>query len=769
MADPVKPLDRLKPFQRINNDDFVVSTPPDGLGVACGCHTPDEFKDLEKEFRDFLDARLPLPLLKILDTVNDIAKAAADGAKAAAVAAATALAAAQGLLGGPIGSVIAAILGFASAVAAISAFINDVVGVITTVLRGFMVRIGRRLALRAIRVIPQWVPVRRGASNQRITRDQIQEIEGTVTRSFGDPIGPPFSQWHTWLNWIFHVKPEARYQKLISPAGDPPHTDGATPGEKAVAPPGSFEIQWDAGALFEQPMNFHGGFNDPFATGFKETDMPEIDGPMTSGDWIWPTTGMFVWASGRWVYDCSRATPGANPKMSTLLNPPRAIATATWEAVQFPENDPGDQKPSKVPAIRFMFFACKRGGYLSYDSIADQDYEFILDLPPLDQKVTPFPIGASPDFPHNTIVIRPRLLRSRVSLPFAGARLIDPLIEEIPTGDPEVPPKQVKLTIPKKQLEGADAAGVILSLGWFDPNLKRAATVKKCAVTFSGLSGRFTVRDDPVKQIREMFKKEEADLRKEIADRVAKIKILGLGLEDIPKVPNPFNPKEPIDLGGDLQKLVSKIVDNALEGFIDALAKLIGEGTETEEWLLRVGVNGRWQTRFFPNLDKGAFALPQPIGFEFFLGPDDFFFHASGGVEFNPVGDMMRAARNSRVLQVNGQRPTWSQLTAATGDFRRDLIFQYALDVLSGNSASAKPALGIENTLLGLIDPDFSKPGDVPEASNPLRMKDVTAQTVQFTRLARFARAAGEELVYVENPGLDDYQLTGLIQISQQR
>jgi hypothetical protein len=770
MADPVKPLNRLKPFQRINNDDFVVAAPPDGLGVPCGCHTPDEFANLEQEFKDFLDSRLPLPLLKVLDTVGDIAKAAAEAARAAAVAAATALAAAQGLLGGPIASVIAAILGFATAVAAITAFVNDVVGVITTVLRGFMIRIGRRLALRAIRVIPQWVPVLRGASSQRITRDQIKEVEGIVTRSYGDPIEPPFFQWHTWLNWSIHVQPEERYKNVISPAGNPPNTEGAQTGERAIARPGSFEIQWDTGALFEQPMTFRGDFNDPFALGFRDTEMPDVDGPMTSGDWIWPMTGMFVWASGRWVYDCSRTTPGANPKMCAMMNPPRAIATATWEAVQFAENDPGDQKPSKVPAIRFMFFACKRGGYLSYDTIADQDYEFILDLPPLEQKVAPFPIGSTPDFPHNTIVVRPRLLKGRVSLPFAGARLLDPIIAEIPSADPNVPPKQAKITIPKSQLEGAEAAGVILSLGWFDPNLERAATVKKCSVSFGGLEGRFTVRDDPVRQIREMFKKEEADLRKEIAERVAKIKILGLGLDDIPVVPNPFNPGQQIDLGGDLKKLVAQIVDKAIEGFIDELAKLIGGRTEKEEWLLRVGVNGRWQSRYFPNLDRGAFAMPQSIGFEVFLGPDDFFFFSSGGVEFNPVGDMMRAAKRRRELtKRNGPPFTWNEIVNATGDDRRELIFQYALEVLAGNSASANPALGLENTLLGIVDPDFSRPGDIPEASNPLRMKDVTPQSVQFTRLARFARATGEELILVENPRLDDYQLTALIQISSQR
>ena len=138
------------------------------------------------------------------------------------------------------------------------------------------VRIGRRLALRALRVTPQWVPVLRGASSASITRDQIIEVEGIVTRSYGDPIEPPFFQWHTWLNWSIQVRPEEKYGNVVSPAATPPTTEDAQGGETAIARAGSFEIQWDAGALFEQPMTFGGGFNDPFASGFRDTDMPDV-------------------------------------------------------------------------------------------------------------------------------------------------------------------------------------------------------------------------------------------------------------------------------------------------------------------------------------------------------------------------------------------------------------------------------------------------------------------------------------------------------------
>lgn len=753
MADPIKKPDRLKPFLRINNDSFLAARAPDGLGVPCGCHTPDAFPDLDAEFKKFVDRRLlPGPLLEILDKVTAIAQAAANAVRLAAVPLA--------ILVGP------AALAVVAVVVEVTRFLTSVVNAITSAVHSFMILIGRRLARRAIHVIPQWVPVLRGASSERITRDQIKEIEGIVTRSFGDPIEPPFAQWHTWLNWSIHVQPDDRYRTLLSPAGNPPNLDGQQAGEQPLARPESMEIQWDVGALFADRSAFDAGLKEA-------TEMPSIDGPMTTNpDLLWPMAGMRVWASGRWVYDCSRTTGGADPKMCTMLNPPRAIATATWEAVQFAEHVTTDGKPTKVPAIRFMFLACKRGGYMAYDSLAEEDYEFILDLPPLEQKVAPFPIAASPDVPHNVIVLRPRLLKSRIGFEFdePRAKLLDPIVEEIPSSDPTAPPRQVKITIPKSQLDGVEAAGVILSLGWFDPNLERAATVKTCRVTFRSLSGRLKVRDDPVGQIRAMFAKEINELTNDIARRVAELSLFGLRLTDI-KIPNPANPSETV--GEALQKLVQSIVNAAINGLIDLLAKAITDKLVSEEWLVRVGVNGRWQSRYIPNLVKGNSVLSPPITFEVSLGPQDLLFYSSGGVEFNPVGDMMRAARSSRTLTTSRdgrKRPvSWAEIVSSTGNDHLDLAFEYALEVLAGNSTSANPALGVENAPLGVIDPASAQRDNRPGTPNPLAMEGVPIRTFALDHFALFARASGEQLVLLENQQQQDYQLMGVLEISPQR
>ncbi|MDX2149499.1 MAG: hypothetical protein SFV54_02105 [Bryobacteraceae bacterium] len=769
MAEPLKPPDRLKPFRRINNEESVPQPTPDGDGVRCGCHTVDEFGDMEEQFKEFIEDNLPVlgPLLKVLETVTLIARTAANAARAAAAAAAAALAAAQGSLGGPIGTVIGAILGFATALAAISSFLDEVLGVITDVLKFFIVRIGARLAMRAIRVIPQWTPVNRGPSAGTIPLDQIIEVEGTVTRSYGNPIEVPFAQWHKWMNWSIHLRPESKYAAAIAPSADnPPNTDGRLATETPIARPSSFEIQWDAGSLLE-------GFGDPFETGFKADDMPKHDGPWADGEWLWPMTGMFVWASGRWVYDCSKTKElkeARNPKTMAMMNPPRAIATASWEAVQFAENLSGDPKagPTRVPAIKFMFFACKRGGYMKYSSLAEKDYEFIVDLPPIEAPVAPFPIGATTEFFHNTIVLRPRLLQSTLSLPHAGAALIKPIVQLLPPEKPGDAPKQAKITITKASLEGKDAAGVMLSLGWHDPNRTQAKKVKVCQVAFSGITGRIRIRDNAVKQVRDLFKKEEEAMRKEIADRVANIKILGLSLNDIPIVKIPPNGPT-IDLGGMLKDMVRKAVDAAIDGFFTELGKIIAGGVETEEWLMRVGVNGRWNSRYFDKMDKGPQAIKNPPTFEIFLGPEDFLFFSGGGVEFNNVGDMMLAPISKRQITRNDQPVSWNDLVTATGTVRRDFVFQYALKTLVGNKGNDLLALGIENTPLGIFDPDFTKPDVILEVSNPITMKNLQPETASRRQKALFARATGEEFILVEDSAApDDYIFDMLISVRKQ-
>lgn len=801
----LKPLNRLKPFTRINNSPFLPPAPASGDGMGAGCHVPDEFPNLEADFKEFIKNNTGVfgDLVKLLEKAREVARQVAAALNTAnLVAQLAALAAALGLPAGGIGAAIAALVAVATAVATINNFISNVLDIVDTAIREFFVKIGAKLATRAVRRIPQWVPVEDSKSNQRVTSAQIREVEGIVTRSYGDPIEAPFFQWHEWLNWSFHVRPEEKYKNLLVP-GFELNTDGGN-GDPPIMLRDTLEVQWDTGAL----LVGKDGAGGPYETGFSPASISAaIDGPMNNEDhnWMWPVAGMYAWASGRWVYDCTRTdkisgtTP--KPKMMTMINPPRAVATATWEAVGFPENlspDPtAEPGTTTVPAIRFMFVASRHGGYIDYDSIADEDYEFIVDLPPIDAPVTPFPIGHTlahkrdpgelPDFPHNTIVLRPRLLRlvTPITSSVTFIKKITPEIELLPPpgGEPGALPKQVKVTIRKDDLDASPGgyAGCVLSLGWLDPNLTQAETVKKVTLTFNTIRGRLTPgqeRDSPLKQLREPFEAEINALKKKLHDQAD-----NLQLPLPPPLPRPsindlinnnLQPKPLHDLvaniGREFQKAVHAMIDKIFDTILDGITDLIA-GSSTEEWLIRIGVNGRWRSFFIRNMSDNTVGLPQVFQYKLGLGPDDLLFFSSSGVEFSPVGDMMCAHRTDRLLTHKDRNPlNWPDIVSASGQFHKDLIFNYALAVFKGNSAVSGLALGFENSPLGIMDPgSFASPGTTVGASNPLAVGKVQPGTRPLALPdVKLARAAGEELILVETRH-NDYRFTGTIEIVKQQ
>jgi len=755
MADePTKPLNRDKPFKRINNEKFIVKAQerPDGDGVAAGCHIPEDFGEFDKEFVEFLKNRIPAvkTVSDILDTVRKVARAVADAARIAAVIAAViATAAALGFAAaGPIGSAIA---GAAAAVAATTALIlgiiDDVLGVIEDVLKTFFGILGRKILPRAIRVIPQWVPVRKGASNAVADTAQVVEVEGICTRSFGNPIDVPFFNWNFWFQWNVQVLPEPEYQNVLSPASGFP-TEGLRP----IIRDRSFEIHWDAGAIYAD--------RSPFLNGFPATEMPLHDGPMITSEWCWPMAGMFVWASGRWVYDCSRATSGARPQMTAMINPARAVATARFQAHDFKENT------TSVPAIQFLFFASRQGGYIDHTAIDDTDYEFIVDLPPIEMPLHPYPIGHTPEFPHNTIVVRPRLLKDVRPLPEAGVAKLEPIVEPIRPEDPTRPPTQVKVKVPGATLKGAGAAGFILSLGWFDPNLEQARNVKICKLTVDGFSGRLQIRDSPAKKLLDVFDKEKNGLRDAIKKRVGDIKILD--------IPTPFGNivvhVRDVPVFG---ALVEDMVAKAFDEFIKGLIKLLP--LEKEEWLLRIGVNGLWKTVFFDGVGSSPVELREEkfelvrdrLTFNLHLARGDLLSFATHGTEFDPVGDMMHSPRTNRIITLNGAQVLWREIVNPPPDAkqnRREMVFQYVLKVMTDTTEGVdKMALGFENSPLGLIDPDPSRRGTSPQ-SNPMVIQNNVKDT-PVRRTATFARAVGDPMILVEDPSLRDYIIQYTLEI----
>lgn len=400
-----------------------------------------------------------------------------------------------------------------------------------------------------IALTPSWArTVNEGASVAERERNAEEEVFGPLKRSFQTWTDAPPLPWHTWYDWNFHIEPEPEFAHLRG-RGNEDNISKVTPEDEALlrtpdVPIGgaggvgnagkrerreaakrealvqgkTMELEWDCGAFGSVP------------------------GAMFGRDLAWPMTDWFLWAVGRSIYDGGHEAEGEvaqgqeeirnqalgrggtrlPPRRETReednttrseLHPCKAIATARWEAHRFTGTE------HFVPAIQFMFFASRRGGYKDFATLKpknNKDYEFIVDLPPPSGAFLPMEvsIGKTPDFPFNRLVLRQEPLVDFTFEPFLlvnaapGMRNVtrrpaslDPPLQ-VPTLEqmqrfpprvellPEQPGKpnerQAKVTIPLIAFADAnpnlDSYGVIVSIGWHDPDKLQGKDVLKCTV-----------------------------------------------------------------------------------------------------------------------------------------------------------------------------------------------------------------------------------------------------------------------------------------------
>jgi hypothetical protein len=299
------------------------------------------------------------------------------------------------------------------------------------------------------RTVPGWVPVE---------GETEVEVEGALDRCFQTWTDVPVHQWHIYYDWNFHIAPSHGYT-YVRGKGNEPHGRSELAGtQRRVTSTNTMECEWDCGAFGARPGAM---FNN--------------------AQWIWPMAWQYCWVAGRWIYDCGHASSydktGENEGlMRSEIHPCKAMASAQWEAVDFPENG-----GLFVPGIRFQFFASRLGGYRQFPAINGSDYEFIVDLPKVDGSYPNFAVGVlrSPHLLHKTDFI---------STATGTAGAVQPIIEPLQPRGPGFLPEQVKIKIPLTQLDSSsDYYGVIVKLGWFDPNHTLARRVKKCVVQFTHL------------------------------------------------------------------------------------------------------------------------------------------------------------------------------------------------------------------------------------------------------------------------------------------
>jgi hypothetical protein len=407
-----------------------------------------------------------------------------------------------------------------------------------------------------IRSIPAWVPV----FDEKFHPDlQVMEIDGLLIRSNERYDSVPFWQWHRWYDWRFAVTPSPFFSEMIgfgntrrdqdtkelrnieNPDEFVSYYSEGHPSGGGVPTDSIVDCEWDIGALGQPP----GTVTPPG----KKDSVPVMIPPFffdpfqnKKNDWGWPMTGMFFWAAGRNVYDCSHATadqgrrtkrPDRKPAGQVLpeaerirrgvhlnvLHPLLALATARWEAFKFKEN------PREVPAIQFSFFANNQlgsSGDLGFQErkgpeldpfgrsrkLNEVDYQFVVDLPTADVTTkSEYPIGHTPDFALNTLVLRPRLVVDIDFKPFENAAgMADNLPEK--KGDPSErdrhepsiangpspivnlivakpgqAQRQALVTIPLTKLNPSfNSYGVRVSIGFLDPDATQVKKVKKVTV-----------------------------------------------------------------------------------------------------------------------------------------------------------------------------------------------------------------------------------------------------------------------------------------------
>ena len=405
-----------------------------------------------------------------------------------------------------------------------------------------------------IRSNPAWVPV----FDPRSKADfRFLEVDGILIRSHQRYDSVPYWQWHRWYDWRFAVAVSPPFSEMVG-FGNQQREEGNSLGDSgglqnynreglplgALTTNSIAECEWDIGAIGVRsgPPGKDGGA-DIFPSFFDELQ------PRVSHDWCWPQAGMFFWAIGRSVYDCTRSSadnarrtknkdrPIGDAQFSETqriergvhinqLHPLKAIATSRWEAFKFPEN------PKPVPAIQFMFYAnihLSSAGFFNADMpskpdftpLGDQDYQFIVDLPePVVTAKSAYPIGHTPEFALNTLVLTPRLVVHANFEPFSkdtastfaggimegeddrtrnellAAKGPKPIVQPI-LSKSGGPPRQALVTVPLKGNVGDqhNVYGVLLSIGWLDPDAIHASKVKKVTVRLTGVQPAHPEKD----------------------------------------------------------------------------------------------------------------------------------------------------------------------------------------------------------------------------------------------------------------------------------
>lgn len=581
-----------------------------------------------------------------------------------------------------------------------------------------------------VRAVPNWVGVpEAGEGLGNLAGELAQrpmEVQGVLVRSFQTWTDFPAYQWHRWFDWNFHLEPDIGYRFVRGRGNDhdPDETAESPSGLRPVSTDRSMECEWDCGGIGTRPGPL---FNSHEMSPAKRA---QIEVGESERNWSWPMTGQYIWLAGRWIYDCGHSNPPDDKqkgRMRTELHPCKCMASARWGAFNFEENG-----GTFTPAIEFVFFAHRVGAYKSWSTLADQDYEFIVDLPPLESQPLVWDIGSTPENPLNTGVLRePHLLThfdftlfdsaatlDNHGVPFARRNAVKPVIEPIKVDGQPV--TQVRVKIPLTSLPPTtDIYGVRIWLGWLDPDQSQARKVREVVVKLD----RVVVGD-------------------QTHDTADENPLVHLLLGNLPFIGTPV-----------------RVIN------LDA------------EWQLRIAVNNHWlQTPVIEDVQTGSILTDGIRGktFSLHLAEGDELKISAHGAEYDPVGDFMREkSMLERTLFVStGVSEAKAEAVWDTHIVNSANETEVLRQTLKSMISLMSSTLGMENGALGLIEPGtpnnsaLTPPGDL--GHNPLVIGADLFEDKPLTVSAFRVSEVGELAELVADPNTVDYTLHYTVSVRQQ-
>jgi hypothetical protein len=197
----------------------------------------------------------------------------------------------------------------------------------------------------------------------------------------------------------------------------------------------------------------------------------------------------------------------------------------------------------------------------------------------------------------------------------------------------------------------------------------------------------------------------------------------------------------------------------------------VNHDTFSEEWSIKIGVNGRWHTQYYDGVHNNT-SLPlkaKPI--DIWLSEDDSIAVSSHGAEIDLVGDFFERPDSQRTVRLGGTPIQWEPDVVHSGRQRSwDICYEIAEMMFF--------TFNDQNDPLGIVDPghgpdnnplQLQNAGNNVTLGNPIELKNLKDGSFNLTLVAFSTEEVGESAELVESPSVMDYKLIFSVDVKSQK